>query len=61
MATDDKIAKCAKCSNGIKEKQLQCDVCAKWFHLGCTEVIEALYKAMSKLKGVAIKWFLPGV
>ena len=59
MATEDMIAKCSKCSNGIKDKQIQCDVCAKWFHLGCTEVTETLYKAMSKLKGGAIKWFCP--
>ena len=51
---------CGKCNVEFKGKganhAMHCDLCEKWFHLECTDVPEALYKAMSKFEVKAVKW-----
>ena len=53
---------CGKChvefgkEKGKANQAMHCDLCSKWYHLECTTVPEALYKAMSKFDVKALKW-----
>ena len=55
------MANCGKCnaefSKGKKKDQaMQCDICDKWYHMECTDIPEALFRAMSKHDVKTVKW-----
>jgi len=53
-------APCGKCSNKVKKKGVQCEVCLKWYHLMCAEISEELYNGICKSEGGGIKWLCQG-
>ena len=43
---------------GDKDKVIQCEVCAQWFHTKCEEVPDESYKVLVKDDGV--NWYCRG-
>ena len=55
------MANCGKCNADFtkgkkKEQAMQCDICERWYHSECTDIPDALFRAMSKHDVKAVKW-----
>ena len=49
---------CPKCLNLVKteDQAMECEMCEKWFHIGCAGMAVAVYKGITKA-GSGLHWF----
>jgi len=60
LTSDDPfLDNCGSCNAAVVDKAMQCDLCNRWTHNGCSGMPEDLYKVIMKhqKKNTGTKWF----
>ena len=58
--TDGSGSPCGGCKKGIVDEECSsvlCDLCHKWYHLGCTRLSESNLGFLSKTANLGVRWF----
>ena len=56
------MADCGTCRKKVAKsaKALACDFCHSWYHIACSELLDADYEFMKRRRGQGFRWFCDG-